>query len=187
MNTLEIKLKKPFSTFVQRNDGISVKIEAKNIEEWTKYIVDTTAEFAYTEDILKQIIEYKSQQKKSRIRLSSDLLLFKHLHVLLCNHFNCRAGSDAFKKYMITRLDYYNIAKNPKKEALEKYNSLLPLVTEKVINDFSGIKNNENYYIANEYIMNLLETGQKNGTVVVYDPINKQYIRYKIDIVKAEK
>jgi hypothetical protein len=186
MNTLEFKLKKPFSTFVQRNDGISVKIEAKNIEEWTKYIVDTTAEFAYTEDILKQIIEYKSQQK-SRIRLERNLLLFKHVHVLLCYHFNCRAGSDAFKKYMITRLDYYNIAKHPRKEALEKYNSLLPLVTEKVINDFSGIKNNENYYVANEYIMNLLETGLKNGTIVVYNPINKQYIRYKIESVKTDK
>jgi len=185
MNTLEIKLKKPFSTFIERNDGISVKIEAKNIEEWTKYIVDTTAEFAYTKEILKEITECKSKQKP-RMRLKNDLLVFKQAHVLLCNHFKCRAGSDSFRKYKITRLDYYNIARHPKPEAFEKYKSLLPLVTEKIINDFSGIKRNEPYFVANEYVMNLLDTGNKNGSVVVYNPKNKQYTRYKIEIVKPE-
>jgi hypothetical protein len=180
MNKLEFKLNKPFETLIKRQDGTFVKINAKNIDEWTEYIVHTTAEFVYSQDKLNEILEFKPQQG-TRMRLPNHLFVLKQAHILLCHHFGCRAANKVFWQYRISRLDYYNNVAHPKHDAIQLYESLLPLVKEKIIIDFTGIKKDEPYFIANEYMLRMFTTAEYNGDVVIYDLNKKEYKRYKVE------
>jgi hypothetical protein len=180
MNKLEFKLKKPFETLIKRQDGTFVKVHAKNIDEWTEYIVRTTAEFVYSPEKLKEILEFKPKQG-TRMRLPHHLFVLKQAHILLCHHFGCRAGNKIFSEYRISRLDYYNNSAHPKYDAIQLYESLLPLVKERIILDFTGIRKEEPYFIANEYMLRMFSTAEYSGSIVIYDLNKKEYKRYKID------
>lgn len=181
MNKLEFKLNKPFETLIKRQDGTFVKVHAKNIDEWTEYIVHTTAEFVYSPDKLKEMLELK-QKQGVRKRLPHHLFMLKQAHILLCRHFGCRANK-VFWEYCISRLDFYNNAAHPKQDAIQLYESLLPSVKERIILDFTGMKKDEPYFIANEYMLRMFATAKYSGDVVIYDVDKKDYKRYKIERV----
>jgi hypothetical protein len=88
-----------------------------------------------------------------------------------------------FWQYRISRLDFYNNAAHPKYDAMQLYESLLPLVKEKIILDFTDLAKDEPYFIANEYMLRMFATAEYSGDVVIYDLNKKEYKRYKIEKV----